>query len=272
MSALFNGRPVENGWDAARGLHYGDGVFRTALVWDGRVSDEDRQLAVLARDAAALDIDLPDRELLLQEMRGLAAAAGQGALKILLSRSATGRGYAPATRQCERLLRLTPLPACASSSWTAGISMAWSRVLLGIQPRLAGIKHLNRLEQVLASRDWAPDQQEALMCDAEGRVVCGTRSNVFCVIDGILVTPELSRAGVAGCTRGRLIALAQEQGIACETGLLAPDELRHATECFVCNSLIGLWPVRRLGSLEFPAPGPVTRRLAEALNHPWSGA
>ena len=109
------------------------------------------------------------------------------------------------------------------------------------------------------------------MCDAEGRVTGGSRSNAFFVIDGILVTPDLSFAGVAGMMREHLIALARKAGIGCEVGLISPDEVRHASEALVCNSLIGIWPLRRVGSLEFESPGPVTRRLIELLRHPWSG-
>lgn len=270
MTSLFNGQAAPE-WAATRGLQYGDGVFRTMLIWDGAVVNQDAQLATLMRDASALQLDPPDSGVLRAEAHALAATAAQGVLKILLSRRDPGRGYASTSRTVDRLLRVAPLTPHPASNWDAGIQVHWSSVLLGIQPRLAGIKHLNRLEQVLASRDWTPDQGEALMCDAEGRVIGGTRSNLFCVIDDILVTPDLSRSGVAGMMRGQLMALAHACGVPCEIGLVAPDELRHAQECFMSNSLIGIWPVRAIGSLQLPAPGPVTRRLRAALRHPWNG-
>lgn len=269
---LFNGESVSHDLARTRALHYGDGVFRTALVMAGEVVDLDRQLAKLARDAAGLDLDCPDPGLLADEARRLAAASRAGALRVLLSRVDSGRGYAPGSRDCDRLLQLRPLPDYPRERWTQGARLGWSKVLLGIQPRLAGIKHLNRLEQVLASRDWPADQHEVVMCDAEGRVVCGSRSNLFFVIEGVLVTPDVSLAGVAGMMRDKLIELARVRGLGCEIGIVSPDEVRHAQECFLSNSLIGLWPVRQIGRLEFPAPGPVTRALMDALEHPWSGA
>lgn len=270
---LFNGEPLAGDWARTRALHYGDGVFRTALVIDGQLVDSDRQFAKLAHDAAALDLDCPDADLLAAEAEPLLADRS-GVLRILLSRRDSGRGYTPLTRACDRLLQLRPLPDHPRARWTQGVNLGWSRLLLGIQPRLAGIKHLNRLEQVLASRDWAADQHEALMCDAEGRVVCGSRSNIFFVIENLLVTPDLSMAGVAGMMRDKLVGLARGGGFGfgCEIGIVSPDEVRHAQECFLSNSLIGIWPVRRIGSLEFPAPGPVTQALTERLNHPWTGS
>jgi 4-amino-4-deoxychorismate lyase len=267
----FNGRVVEGEWIGTRALHYGDGVFRTALVLDGRVIDRELQIAKLASDADALDLDLPDPDALNADIEALLDAGASGVLRILLSRRDSGRGYAPTTRLCDRWVQLKPLPDHPRERWSQGIAAGWSKLLLGIQPRLAGIKHLNRLEQVLASRGWPDDQHEVVMCDAEGRVTCGSRSNLFFVIDRILVTPDLGFAGVAGMMRDKLVRLARETGIGCEIGLISPDEVRHASEAFATNSLVGIWPIRRIGSLEFPAPGPLTQALMRDLNHPWSG-
>lgn len=269
---VFNGDRLSTGLATTRALHYGDGVFRTALVIAGEVIDLDRQLAKLAQDAAALDLDMPALSLLADEACRLARSGRDGALRILLSRVDSGRGYAPGSRACDRLLQLRPLPTYPRERWTQGATLGWSKVLLGIQPRLAGIKHLNRLEQVLASRDWPADQHEVVMCDAEGRVVCGSRSNLFFVIDSVLVTPDVSLAGVAGMMREKLVGLARARGLGCEVGVVSPDEVRHASECFVSNSLIGIWPVRQIGRLELPAPGPLTGALMAALQHPWRGA
>lgn len=267
----FNGQAVECAWTGTRALHYGDGVFRTALVHAGAVVDLDGQLAKLAHDAAALKLAVPDLASLRAEIQGLVAGADTGVLRILLSRADSGRGYAAQTNHVDRLLQLRPLPDHARACWTQGVVLGWSPVLLGVQPRLAGIKHLNRLEQVLASRDWPADQQEALMCDADGRVTCGTRSNVFFVIDQILVTPDVIRAGVAGRMRERIFELSGPAGSACEVGTISPDEVRHSSECFLTNSVFGIWPVRRIGQLELAAPGPVTSALMGRLGHPWSG-
>lgn len=266
---LFNGENLEGPWTGTRALHYGDGVFRTGLVRDGVLVDRERHLRKLASDAARLDLDVSAQ--LATEIDDACAGVAEGVLKIVLSRRDSGRGYRPAGSACDRMLQVGPMPQWSGELWEQGISLGWSKVLLGIQPRLAGIKHLNRLEQVLASRECPADRDEVILCDAEGRVTCGTRTNLFFVIEGILVTPDVSVAGVAGMMRDKVIELARATTIGGEIGLISPDEVRHASESFVTNSLVGIWPVRRVGSVEFESPGPITRVLREKLRHPWSG-
>ncbi len=266
---FFNGEKLEGPWTGTRALHYGDGVFRTGLVIGGQLVDRERQLAKLAVDAGRLDLEFLDA--LHSEIDAACAGVEVGVLRIVLSRVDSGRGYRPEGRACDRMLQIKPAPELARELWTHGIDVGWSKVLLAIQPRLAGIKHLNRLEQVLASRDCPVDRHEVVMCDAEGRVTCGTRTNLFFVIDGILVTPDVALAGVAGMMRDKVIELARRCGVGCEIGLISPDEVRHASEAFATNSLVGIWPIRRVGSLDLKTPGAVTQTLCERLEHPWSG-
>lgn len=273
MSVWFNGRPVSSvEWAGTRALQYGDGVFRTLLVLDGRIVDETGQRNHLLDDAGRLGMTLDDADAAWEIARTAVTGTSRGTLRITLSRRASGRGYAPGSDRCDVLLQVGELPAHPRERWTEGVVLGWSPVLLGLQPRLAGIKHCNRLEQVLASRDWPAGQHEALMCDAEGRLISGTRSNVFFVIDGIPVTPALRGSGVTGRMRARLIELSEAAGHGIEIGTVSPDEVRHASEAFVSNSLIGIWPVRRIGGLDLQSPGPLTQRLMQALGHPWSGA
>lgn len=266
---LFNGEKTEGPWTGTRALHYGDGVFRTGLVLDGKLVDRERQLGKLAVDAERLDLEVSGE--LPGEIDRACVATPEGVLKIVLSRSDSGRGYRPAGKACDRILQIGPMPDQARGLWQQGIDLGWSKVLLGIQPRLAGIKHLNRLEQVLASRECPVDRHDVVLCDAEGRVTGGTRTNLFFVIDGILVTPDVSTAGVAGMMRDKVIELSRSSNARCEIGLISPDEIRHASESFVTNSLVGILPVRRVGSIELESPGPITRSLSARLQHPWSG-
>jgi 4-amino-4-deoxychorismate lyase len=129
----------------------------------------------------------------------------------------------------------------------------WCDARLAEQPLLAGIKHLNRLEQVLARAEWTdPDVAEGLMRDVHGRLVCGTMSNVFIVIRDQLVTPALVRAGVAGVMRAALLAAFRQSGAAVVERDVEPAELAAASEVFLSNALIGAWPVRSLEQLRWP--------------------
>ncbi len=268
VAALFNGALPESLWTQARGLHYGDGVFRTLLRSAGNWIDWDAQMAKLAGDAAVLGLESPSAAILRDEADRLVADVRDGVLKILLWRRGAARGYRGDARDCDRLLLRYPLPVYEPSCWTQGIHAYVCGLRLSSQPQLAGIKHLNRLEQVLASRDWPNSAQEGILVAAAGSPVCGTRSNVFWVRDGRLFTPELRDYGVAGLMRDRVRVLARNMEIPIETGSYPLQDLLNADEAFVTNSLIGVWPLRRLEGRDWHAPGAVTRRLAEALAHP----
>lgn len=266
--ALFNGAPLDAGWALSRGLHYGDGVFRTALRRHGRWIDWPAQLAKLGDDAARIDLHAPDAATLSAEADELAGTQADAVLKILLWRSGAGRGYRSDQRASERLLLRYPLPPFPAAYWTQGICTFRSAVRLSAQPRLAGIKHLNRLEQVLASRDWPDQAQEGILLSAAGSPVCGTRSNLFWLKAGRLCTPDLRDCGVAGVMRARVLALAAHLEIPIETANYPLQALLDADEAFVTNSLVGLWPLQRFEARSWAAPGPLTRRLSQALAHP----
>lgn len=267
--ALLNGAPVAESLVRSRALHYGDGVFRTLLKYEGQLLDWKLQFLKLAHDAEALGLLAPAADLLLEEAGTLSAATPSSVIKILLLRSGAGRGYTPQTRQADRLLLGYPLPAYPAQHWQQGIAAFRCALRLGRQPALAGIKHLNRLEQVLASRDWPDGAVEGILCDERGAPVCGTRSNLFWVRDGLLHTPALDACGVAGMMRDKVLACATALGLTVQIGTRPWSKLLDADEAFVCNSLIGIWPLRSLERREWQAPGPLTARLAALLRHPY---
>lgn len=265
MSArvLFNGA---EGADLAlhRGLQYGDGVFRTCMIFDSELIDIDRQIETITRDAAHLDLAPFQADALRDEASRLARGQGRAVLKMLLLRAGTGRGYRSEGAGTDRLLCRYPAPSWRPAAWDQGVTVFRSDFRLATQPALAGLKHLNRLEQVLASRQWEEGADEALLGDEAGRPVCGTRTNLFWVRDGQLRTPALQRCGVAGMMRAKVLELAPAASIG--DGDWA--EVESADEVFLTNSLIGIWPVARLGARRWPGPGPVTRDLRARLDHP----
>jgi len=268
MSTLIDGMAAEQVAADSRGLAYGDGVFRTLLVHAGEIVHIDDHLAVLARDAARLDLEMPDAALWRADSQRLAAGQPLAVLKWLLVRRSAGRGYRAGTRAAQRIVQIAPLPPPESPRPAAVAALAAFR--LASQPALAGIKHLNRLEQVLAARELHDGIDELLMCDHDGHLVGGLRSNLFWVRDGRLLTPLVDRCGVAGTMRGRILQLAAGLGIACREVREPPSALASCSEMFVTNALLGIWPLRRFDRRELIAPGPLTERLQRELRHPLS--
>ena len=229
-----------------RGLAYGDGVFRTLRTEAGQPLWWAEHFAKLAADCAAMMLACPDEAALRAEVLQV-AGRGQGVVKIMLTRGAGARGYAMPDESAPTCIVIaSALPQHARNA--EDIQARWCQLKLARQPRLAGIKHLNRLENVLARAEWNdPAILEGLLCDDSGAVVSGVMSNVLWVKDDALFTPDLAQCGVAGVARKRLLCAAVRLGIRTHIGSFLPDALLAADEVMICNSLLG---VRRLARLE----------------------
>jgi len=263
----IDGRPADCLPLPDRGLDYGDGLFETCAVVDGRVELLDAHLDRLALGCERLDLPMPERDLLAGEMARLAHGRDAAVLRLQLTRGGGGRGYAPpAPTQVRRLLGLSAWPEDLVRFDDHGLRLCTCELRLAPQPALAGIKHLNRLEQVLAAREvQAMGCDEGLLLDTEGQVIEGTRSNLFLIGgDGALVTPDLSRCGVAGVMRGALLECCAAAGIACAVRPVTVEELHAAAGLLLSNSLIGLCPVAELDGRPLAVP-PLVDRLRERL-------
>ncbi|WP_220815959.1 aminodeoxychorismate lyase [Pseudomonas paralcaligenes] len=261
MPNWVDGRPATELPLGDRGLAYGDGLFETIAVRGGRAILLPRHLARLGEGLRRLSIDL-DLPALEAELRAFFAELGDGVAKLLITRGDGLRGYAPSQpSKPRRILLGSPLPGYPASHAQEGIRLYPCATRLAEQPLLAGLKHLNRLEQVLARGEWSdPAFAEGLMRDVSGRVIEGVFSNLFLIRDGVLLTADLSRCGVAGVMRAELLEQVARLGIPCAVRDIAFDELAQADEVFVCNGVYGIWPVRELAGCVWPA-GPLTRKL-----------
>lgn len=240
-----------------RGLLYGDGVFRTLLARNGHALYGQLHLQKIQHDSAKLGIVCPALPQLSDELDGLLARHPEGIIKLIVTRGQGARGYAPPhCAEPTHVWDVSPVPVCPVDWAIQGIQLRVCETRLSEQPRLAGIKHLNRLENVLAAAEWRDAQiAEGLMLDAAGNVIAGTRSNLFLVRHGQLITPDLSRCGVAGVQRDRVIAYAAARAIPLQVRDVSLAEVLAADEVFLVNSVIGLWPVRALADCrwgEFP--------------------
>ncbi len=255
-----------------RGLAYGDGVFRTMAMRRGQVLRWPRHYAKLASDCAALDIRPPDESALLQDIHAVARRAPDCSLRITVTRGSGGRGYSrPAEAAHRRIVSAGPLPLHPPEWATTGVVVRLCRLQLSVQPALAGVKHLNRLENVLARAEWDdPAIAEGLLQDAAGNIIEGTRCNLFLVENGMLVTPDLSRCGVAGVTRDLVMEFAARYGMRCSVESVSRQRLESATEILLVNSLIGVWPVAAFGQLRWRefAVAALVRKWLDAFDHP----
>lgn len=250
-----------------RGLAYGDGIFRTVELLDGCPKLWPWHWQRLAADCAALRLPCPDERLLLQELQIVGAAHARAVAKIMLTRGEGPRGYAmPAVSEPSRIVSASAWAGYPAERAEQGVQLRWCDMRLAIQPRLAGVKHLNRLENVLARSEWQePGIAEGLMCDTDGFVVEGTMSNLFYVHEGELYTPMLDRCGVAGAMRACVMSLAQRLGVRVNEERISVAQLLLADEVFICNSLAGIWPVIVLQQRQWPV-GALTRELQQGVS------
>jgi 4-amino-4-deoxychorismate lyase len=249
-----------------RGLHYGDGVFTTLRVHAGAPLLLERHLDRLARDCVQLGIAPPDRDVLRGEATRACVGAERAVLKIIVTRGVGGRGYrAPETPAPTRLVQRFPWPDYKEEYWTRGVRLRVCATRLGENEALAGAKHLNRLEQVLARAEWSdPHIAEGVTCNRSGEAIETTAGNLFAVHGSKVSTPSLARCGVRGVMRGVVIDLAQRLGLGVAERTLSVEELLRADEVFITNSVIGIWPVCVLEAASYVA-NTTARRLQHAL-------
>jgi 4-amino-4-deoxychorismate lyase len=264
---LVNGVVSETVPVIDRGFAYGDGVFRTLRARSGRPLSWRYQFHRLRHDCSAIGIACPTESLLDAEIARVSENEPVCAVKIMVTRGAGQRGYAvPRESQPTRIVLSAPLPAYPASCVETGVKVRLCSLRLGFQPALAGIKHLNRLENVLARGEWHdPDIAEGVLLDAADNVVGGTMTNLFAARGGELVTPDLRRCGVAGATRDRIIDSAAAHGVVCTVSDLPLREALQADELFLTNSLIGIWQVRELAHRKW-ATGTMSQTIRRWLD------
>ncbi|HLT44422.1 MAG TPA: aminodeoxychorismate lyase [Luteimonas sp.] len=243
-----------------RAFAYGEGLFETLRAHAGSLPWWDAHWARLAHGAQRLGLPLPDPAHVRAEADAMFADGGNGVLKLLLSRGGV-RGYAPPADAAPRwMLARHPLPPAHGA-----VHAIWCHTRLALQPALAGLKHCNRLEQVLARRECdAAGADEGLMQDSDGHVVSATAANLFVLRNGAWTTPPVDRCGVAGICRAHLLV-----ALGAREARLDREAVETADAVFLCNAVRGILPVARLGARQW-ASHPAIRDARQALarSHP----
>ncbi|MGV6810539.1 MAG: aminodeoxychorismate lyase [bacterium] len=258
MMIWINGKQSEQIAVMDRGLQYGDGVWETLLIkhhqaqfWQAHLARLQRGLQVLAIPFSADDLCVLE-----QTVQRCLAIKSTGVLKIVVTRGVGGRGYQPpASATPQHIVSWHPLPDYPAAYRQAGVDVMLCQTRLGHQPQLAGFKHLNRLEQVLARREVVAPFAEGLVRDYNDHIIEGTMSNLFIVTDHAVFTPDLALCGIKGIIRQAVIdALAQQKIEIKVSSSITIAQLYQAEALFLTNSVIGIWSVKSFNDKKYKIP------------------
>jgi 4-amino-4-deoxychorismate lyase len=264
-TTLINGElisliPVQD-----RAVQYGDGLFETIAWRNGKLELWPQHMARMQRGCQRLGMPIINEKIWLVDIKQL-PLADNAVIKLIQSRGAGGRGYRyNADMAPTRVVSVYAWPDYPPQWAEQGVVIRLCQTPVSVNHALAGIKHLNRLDNVLARNEWQDaDIAEGLMSNDAGDVIEGTMSNVFAVKNNVLLTPALQQSGVCGVMRERVMALAHAQSIPVTECNIKQTELFNMDEVFLTNSLIGIWPVKQLEQQSFNV-GKVTCLLKQSL-------
>ena len=252
-----------------RGFAYGDGVYRTLQILNGAPVLWEQHYQKLVDDTARMSLECPAAETLLDEIATLFDFASSGVCKIVITRGESAPGYAipQSITTSTRILVKSVLPTYPKEYFDIGIKLFLCRLRLSHQPLLAGIKHLNRLENVFArSENFNPEYQDGLLLDCQDYVTECTAANIFLRKGRLLTTPKLTECGVSGVTREFVISSAEDLGCELVERKVRLDELIQADEVVITNSLYGAFQVIALENKVWQPQG-LAQKIRNLLKH-----
>ena len=245
VQSLINGQRAERISIRDRGFQYGDGCFETVRILSNKPILWSAHLKRLKNACKTLQLSV-NFELLKSEITQLLQdnKTADVILKITVTRGEGGRGYTPPEHaNCTRIIQLIDYVAADTRT---GARVVVCQHRLSSNSLLGGIKHLNRLDQVIASAQIPADFDEGLCLDEQGSVIEGCRSNLLLAIDNQLVTPDLGKSGVEGVMLNYLIDKFKVLDTRVLRKTISLRELKTASEIFLCNSVFGIWPVAEI--------------------------
>lgn len=245
-----------------RAVQFGDGCFTTARIRAGCVDWLEQHVCRLQQDAARLMIKDVDWVALKQEMIMAAAWQGEGVVKAIITRGEGGRGYSVVDcRMPARMISVAPYPMHYHCLRENGVRLVVSPIPLAQNPLLAGIKHLNRLEQVLIrARLEQTDADETLVLDTTGKLVECAAANLFWRCGQQVFTPLLIQSGVKGVMRQHIIGLLKKWGYSCQEVSAEIEVLSQADEVLICNALMPIFSVYQIDEWHY-----VSRQLFDII-------
>jgi 4-amino-4-deoxychorismate lyase len=262
---LVNGLPSDAISITDRGLLYGDGVFETILCEAGRPVLLAGHTQRLENGCKRLGLAKQELPAILADIREV-AKQDDCVVKVIITRGVRGRGYSYDNQDnaSTRIVYRDELPNIPVDYYRQGIQLTKCEYTLPDNRQLAGIKHLNRLDQVMARSEWDNEFQEGVMFANDGRVVEGTMSNIFIESNQQWITPKLDSNGILGVMRQWIIRNSYHADIECVEKDIQLSELQNAQSIFVCNSVVGIWPVTKFEGKNYPVSEAVTSIMREA--------
>jgi 4-amino-4-deoxychorismate lyase len=262
MITLINGQLQNTISVQDRGLAYGDGVFETMLSIHGQIPLLHKHMQRLHESLQRLDIQTNRIEENIELIHAHLLSDKQQIVKLTVTRGVGPRGYLP-VKPClpTVIIQISDKNNIDETKRRSGVSITYCETLYSKQPKLAGMKHLNRMDQVLAQMELAQGPfDEGIMFDDKQCAISATMHNLFLVNASCLITPKLDECGVAGVMRAHVLDLANQLNLDINVQTVTKNHINQADELFLTNSLHGIWPICQLNSTILPI-GPVTSEL-----------
>lgn len=242
---IVNGQAQQHIAIADRAVQYGDGCFTTIAFNDGGLEFFAAHIQRLKLACNRLYIPFDAWQELQSSVIGSLKDTDDCVVKIIITRGQGGRGYCPNdANSATFILSHHPYPEHYLQWQKEGIRLTLSPVELARQPLLAGIKHLNRLEQVLIKQALlGSDFDDVVVCDTAKNMIEVSAGNLFWYKNNTWYTPDLGNAGVEGVMRNQILNVFNDKKLNHQQVIGYFDELTDAEEVFVCNSLMAIVPV-----------------------------
>ncbi|MFM2590456.1 aminodeoxychorismate lyase [Vibrio sp. TBV020] len=263
----LNGKPADTISLSDRSFQYGDGCFTTMLTREGRIQHWSKHVKRMNACLDLLAIPHPDWHEVENWLNRAVKSDAKAGLKLHISRGEGGRGYSPTQVASPNVTISDFIYPPHYEQWVStGLELGICRTRLGHNPLLAGHKHNNRLEQVLAKAELDEDgNADGVVLDICDYVVETTMANLFWVKDGTLFTPDLRNAGVSGVMRRLVLEYAENLPLESSIGDFKLEDILSADEVFISNSVLGVAPIKRIGTTSFDI-GKMTKRIQEMID------
>jgi len=262
IRAWVNGQEASDISLRDRGFQYGDGLFETMRLEKSSIIFMNEHCARLQLGCQRLNIKI-NIDLILQQLDIVLKEVASGVLKLIVTRGDSERGYKINPEAPPTIIWIhSDYPVYPSSYYSEGVDVCICKTQVSRNPVLAGLKHMSRMENILARQEWQDEYQEGLMCDELGNIVEGTMSNFFAVKSDTLITPGLQYSGVEGVVRQKLLDIAAQENYRVEIRDINLAELESIDSVLMTSSLIGVWPVRSIAAHQFEM-NPLSKLLVE---------